>query len=1122
MARICTHSIFLPWVLLAVLMFAVGCGKESPAPRPPPPPPPFQPQTVVVDLGANGGKTTLVSTQGGGWTRNGEAFTSGNTVEGENGATYKLTFSDGRWMAEFVQPDPEMVRLGGSGDEVSVQKQEDGSYVFDGEPLMAGQVVDAGNGNQYRLTQGDDGTWTAEYVPPDPTLVMLGSSGQSVSLIRREDGSFTLDGTPLVSGEVRIAANENRYRFTQRADGGWIAEFIASPPVSVALGSSGDTVEVTLLEDRSYILDGEPLANGQTRTFESGSTYRFQLSADGTWGATFVEETVTVELGTRGGSIELTRLESGAYTRNGSIVENGQIVLGNGRQYRLTFGEGRWVAEYLQNEIQVRVPSEDVTITLLEGEDGQVMHSDTVVESGDEVTEGDSIFELRFENGRWTAEFVEERLTVELGSRGDFVTVVRLANGNFEYDGRRIRNQAVIRSPNTGIRYRLSLRDGNWTSRVYFPPTTGGGDPGDDGSAGVGGTPTTVEDLEAALPKDFLRNSADGSLNAQSALVQVKQDDAVDEQGRPVDYSGYRGSGAVEKETFVEAARKVLQSAVNSIKTLIDSDAESAARSVISAAYPRIREVLDGIFTNGGTTLLPRTLPSDPEDIDEDQLLDDFEDLLESLQDLESFRRELRAGGELGAFTSLQDDARDIFNANKGALAIGATENTRFGVIAEYADDATAQSIADDPTAAIATRAFAYSPLDASLMTKLPTRGEARYSGQTFAVESDGGDLFSGTISLRLWMGIERLEAEITNLTGTEDDTAWQHNGRSVTKIKLPLVGQAGLDIVGGVGGNFRFNATGDAEVSVGGSVFGIDVGGSALTGYFVGDTGEEVFGTWAIGDLLDGAFGANRQSISRVTLPSAPDSNGLSVEQNEILGLSYDAAAGTIQIPNAPAEFSDETNETDDVFRLSQLYSSGTVTRTETVGTGDAAVVHTLRVRLRRTSYTRFGVWTHTAPEATPRQGIFGYGNLGASTITGDDHPRNVVATYNGRTVAVSEGNIFDGNITVTVDWSDTGGRVESVIRQISPTLSIRGTQVRLIAFELDSFTGMSFSGQSGTKVEYVTGTDESTLSGQTHSGQFLGASLDGPVAVLGGWGFTSIDFSIQGKFGADLVPAP
>ena len=55
--------------------------------------------------------------------------------------------------------------------------------------------------------------------------------------------------------------------------------------------------------------------------------------------------------------------------------------------------------------------------------------------------------------------------------------------------------------------------------------------------------------------------------------------------------------------------------------------------------------------------------------------------------------------------------------------------------------------------------AFASSPLDATLMTKLLTRGEALHSGRALAVGSDG-DVFACTIDLHLWMGLERLEAE--------------------------------------------------------------------------------------------------------------------------------------------------------------------------------------------------------------------------------------------------------------------------------------------------------------------------------------------------------------------------
>ena len=96
------------------------------------------------------------------------------------------------------------------------------------------------------------------------------------------------------------AANENRYRFTQRADGEWIAEFVQAPPITVTLGTSGATVQVRQLEDRSYVLGGEPLVSGQERLFDSGSTYRFDLT-DGTWTATYVSESVTVQLGARAG-----------------------------------------------------------------------------------------------------------------------------------------------------------------------------------------------------------------------------------------------------------------------------------------------------------------------------------------------------------------------------------------------------------------------------------------------------------------------------------------------------------------------------------------------------------------------------------------------------------------------------------------------------------------------------------------------------------------------------------------------------------------------------------------------------------------------------------------------------
>ena len=73
-------------------------------PAPPPAPPPFRPQPVEVALGENGGNITLMTTEAGGFTLNGEAFTGGpaNPVEGEGGRMYVLTLTDGTWSAALV------------------------------------------------------------------------------------------------------------------------------------------------------------------------------------------------------------------------------------------------------------------------------------------------------------------------------------------------------------------------------------------------------------------------------------------------------------------------------------------------------------------------------------------------------------------------------------------------------------------------------------------------------------------------------------------------------------------------------------------------------------------------------------------------------------------------------------------------------------------------------------------------------------------------------------------------------------------------------------------------------------------------------------------------------------
>ena len=166
---------------LVTALFLLACGGES-APPAPPAPPPFQPQSVVVQLGTKGGATTLISTQAGGWTRNGQPFTSGSTITGENAQSYTLTLVNGTWTAQFVEPDPVPLALGSSGDAVSLQLQEDGTFKLGDETLTSGTVVKANNGNDYKLTLGSDGAWMADFEPPDPQRVTLGTSGQMLQI----------------------------------------------------------------------------------------------------------------------------------------------------------------------------------------------------------------------------------------------------------------------------------------------------------------------------------------------------------------------------------------------------------------------------------------------------------------------------------------------------------------------------------------------------------------------------------------------------------------------------------------------------------------------------------------------------------------------------------------------------------------------------------------------------------------------------------------------------------------------------------------------------------------------------------------------------------------------------
>ena len=173
------------------------------------PPPQLESESVEVRLGDDGGTVTLLTTADGGFTLDGEAFVGGaeNPVEGEGGRRYVLTLADGTWTAAFL-PREVVIDLGTSGTTVTLATTEVGGWIRNGEAFTSGTTVQGGTNaatgtaNEYELTLAD-GTWTPSYRPTRMTI-----AGTGLEATAREDGSgydagddsLPVSGTGEISG----------------------------------------------------------------------------------------------------------------------------------------------------------------------------------------------------------------------------------------------------------------------------------------------------------------------------------------------------------------------------------------------------------------------------------------------------------------------------------------------------------------------------------------------------------------------------------------------------------------------------------------------------------------------------------------------------------------------------------------------------------------------------------------------------------------------------------------------------------------------------------------------------------------------------------------------------------
>ena len=205
-----------------ILSFGLAGGSPVTAQQTPPPLQ-LESESVKVQLGDDGGTVTLMTTAEGGFTLDGEAFVGGteNPVEGEGGRQYVLTLADGSWTAAFL-PTEVMIDLGISGTTVTLATTEAGGWTRDGEAFSSGTTVlggpnaATGLANEYELTLADD-TWTSAYRPAKMTI-----AGTGIEAIAREDGKgydAGEDSLP-VSGAGEITGPGGAmYRVVKDADG---------------------------------------------------------------------------------------------------------------------------------------------------------------------------------------------------------------------------------------------------------------------------------------------------------------------------------------------------------------------------------------------------------------------------------------------------------------------------------------------------------------------------------------------------------------------------------------------------------------------------------------------------------------------------------------------------------------------------------------------------------------------------------------------------------------------------------------------------------------------------------------------------------------------------------------
>ncbi len=848
---------------LAVLALGLaGCGGDEPAtaatpPAPPPAPPPFQPEAVEVALGESGGTVTLMTTEAGGFTLNGEAFEGGaeNPVEGEGGRMYALTLADGAWTAAFV-PMEVTVALGNSEESVTLTTVEAGGYTMGGEAFASGGTATSSAGAEYTLTMGEDGTWTAMFAPMTRS-VPLGNSGMSVELVSNEAGMWTVGGAALKGDGTDTYMSEGRTYSLAMEDGAWTAAFVPMTQ-DVPLGNSGDTVTLMTVESGGWAMGDSSVADGiDVQAPSTMNDYTLSMGADGRWMAAFKPKTQDLQLGDT--EITLMSTETGGWTMNGRAVQDGYTAMNSaGESYSLSMGDDGWMAMHMPRSQPVKLGASEMTVTLMSTEagawtmNGELVGTGATVEGGTNAATGQAnmyTLTLDPDTGDWSADY--DAMAMPIGGTGLEAMAREDGSGytvgetmSLDADG-----MGDITDPDGGMFRVMMDADGMLTGLRYDMDMAN--DALHVNAGNEYGPPTLISDDRKT---DF--NEKNTMLSA------VGEDFSIGE---------LLGGGAATEtgDNIVAKALGEITKIRNRVAQLValraDDGIESGAfETQIGNQWDAADTQIQTIFGGDGT--LERTLSAS-------RVVDAFDRLVDALSSEEDFAAATLANGpdKLQGFTNrTAKQASEAFNRLKS------TATARLGVLGSTRFGAAVWNQTGNATAAYGTaeraQAFAWSTMDnIRRATDMTASGEATYAGQTMAADQ-AGNLYSGTINLSVRITRMAVDGFVTGLARADTQAPWTHGlGGEVVGIHFPtatLQRGGSWSVTGNRNntGRLQYNpqAGGQPDLDLTWGAAGSDEA-DTFAGQLLGrgtDSGSESIGTWMIQEgstMLAGSFGATR-----------------------------------------------------------------------------------------------------------------------------------------------------------------------------------------------------------------------------------------------------------------------